>query len=138
MRHKKAAEEHVGGACRKRNAAYIVEFKRNAGVCGCAREFDESFRRFKADDAAESERFRNQMGREAGTASEVYSDLLRKILCEAEPRCWRLAQERARRVLEDVRKKFEPSRRDIGIAEDVLGLYRGLSQGFNLATLPIP
>jgi hypothetical protein len=41
-------------------------------------------------------------------------------------------------VLEDVRKKFEPSRRDIGIAEGVLGLYRGLSQGFNLAALSIP
>ena len=138
MRHKKAAEEHVGGAGRKRNAAYVVKFERNAGACGCAREFDESFRRFKADDAAESERFRNQMGREPGTASEVDSDLLRKILCEAEPRCWRLAQERACRVLEDVRKKFQPSRRDIGIAEGVLGLYRGLSQGFNLATLSIP
>ena len=134
MRHKKAAEEHVGGAGRKRNAAYIVKFERNARVRGCAREFDESLRRFETDDAAEFERFRNQMGREAGTASEVY----RKILCAAEPRGWRLAQERARRVLEDVRKKFEPSRRDIGIAEGVLVPYRGLSQGFNLATLSIP
>jgi hypothetical protein len=103
-----------------------------------AREFDESFRRFKADDAAESECFRNQTGREAGTAYEVDSDLLRKILCEAEPRCWRLAQERARRVLEHMREKFEASRRDIGIAEGVHGLYRGLSQGFNLAALSIP
>ncbi len=46
MRHKKAAEEH-GGAGRKRNAAYVVKFERNARARGCAREFDESFRRFK-------------------------------------------------------------------------------------------
>jgi hypothetical protein len=37
-----------------------------------------------------------------------------------------------------VREKFEASRRDIGIAEGVLGLYRGLSHGFNLAALSIP
>jgi hypothetical protein len=49
-----------------------------------------------------------------------------------------LAQERACRVLEHMREKFEPSRRDIAIAEGVLGLYRGLSQGFNLTALSIP
>jgi hypothetical protein len=138
VRDEKAAEDHVGGAGRKRNGAYIVKFERNAGSRGCTRKFDQSFRCFETDDAAESERSRDQMGREAGTTSEIDSDLLRKILCEAEPRCWCLAQERARRVLEDVRKKFEPSRRDIGIAEGVLGLYRALSQRFNLAALSIP
>ncbi len=130
VRDKKAAEDHVGGACGKRNVAHIVKFERNARACGCAREFDESSRRFEADDAAESERFRNQMGRKTGTASEVE--------CKAELSCGCVAQERARRVLENVREKFEASRRDISIAEGVPGLYRGLSQGFNLAALSIP
>ena len=47
MRDEKAAEDHVGRACGKRNAAHIVKFERNARARGCAREFDESFRRFK-------------------------------------------------------------------------------------------